>query len=388
MDDFENIKFQSQNGEINVYISKKDKRPYLTIDGMSTLFNRSFSVIFRHITNIYKKGLANKESTFANFAHMVPNSNRKYTLTIYSFEIVVLVGKLVKSNVAFELKTYIDSFFDSSIDEQQKTKDIIIYDNGVVHIPIKISSEENTVWATQEQIATLYETTQPNVSMHIKNILEDSELSSVSVYKKSLYTALDGKQYFVIFYNLDMILAIGYRVKTTKAIAFRKWATSVLKEYLIDGYSINEQKCADCRDYLINLSQRVYRLEQLSTNSIVYFPGDVLRGFIEIKRFLETAKQEICIIDNYFGHEFDDVLKNINVKKAIITNPKNIKVDTCENYKVIKVDDIHDRYIMVDDIWYTFGGSPKDIGTSISTGHLFTEEKLIQIFKNYINKEK
>ena len=388
MKEFKRINFKIEESEIDINIIQENNTIWMNLNEISKLYQRSKSVISKHLKNILAEDEFRTVSSVAKNATVATNG-KPYNMNYYTLDLVIDIGYKIGSNKGQLLKNFVANNLNSHANlNHNNSNQIIIYDNGVVHIPFEISGGERTVWATQEQIATLYETTQPNVSMHIKNILEDAELSVDSVYKKSLYTAPDGKQYFVIFYNLDMILAIGYRVKTTKAIAFRKWATSVLKEYLIDGYSINEQKCADCKDYLINLSQRVYRLEQLSTNSIVYFPGDELRGFIEIKRFLETAKQEICIIDNYFGHEFDDVLINVNVKKTIITNPKNIKVDTCENYKVIKVDDIHDRYIMVDDIWYTFGGSPKDIGTSISTGHLFTEEKLIQIFRNYINEEK
>ena len=104
-------------------------------------------------------------------------------------------------------------------------------------------------------------------------------------------------------------------------------------------------------------------MENNQRKQITYFTGDQLRGFIEIKRFLETAENEILIIDNYFGHEFDEVLEKLNVKKTIITNPMNKKIESNENYQVIKTDEFHDRFIFVDDVCYFSGASFKDLGS-------------------------
>ena len=120
-------------------------------------------------------------------------------------------------------------------------------------------------------------------------------------------------------------------------------------------------------------------------NEIVYYPGDELRGFIEVKRFLETAKREIILIDNYLGHRFDDVFKNLNVEKTIITNKKNKKIDTCESYTVIKINDIHDRYVLVDDVCYKFGSSLEQLGEKISSVEKVTDKLLITKIKSLKN---
>ena len=123
--------------------------------------------------------------------------------------------------------------------QNNENNDVIIYDNGSVSIDVRVSPEEETVWLTQDQIAKLFDVTRQNVSLHIKSILEEGELYD-SVRKKYLHTASDGKKYSTTFYNLDMVLSVGYRVKSKRAAEFRIWANSVLRKYLLKGYTVDE----------------------------------------------------------------------------------------------------------------------------------------------------
>ena len=116
------------------------------------------------------------------------------------------------------LKTILDEQLKKG-EINQISDEIIIYDDGFHKYELNFSLTEETVWANQAKIADIFETTQQNVSLHINNILEDKELDD-SVHKDYLYTALDGKQYLVTFYNLDMILAVGYRAKPSNLIQF------------------------------------------------------------------------------------------------------------------------------------------------------------------------
>ncbi len=101
--------------------------------------------------------------------------------------------------------------------------------------------EDETVWLTQAQMAELFQTSKQNVSLHTNNIFKEKELSPDSVVKDSLTTAADGKKYRVKYYNLDVIISVGYRVKSVRGTQFRIWANSVLKEYLLKGYSVNRR---------------------------------------------------------------------------------------------------------------------------------------------------
>jgi hypothetical protein len=120
--------------------------------------------------------------------------------------------------------------------------ELVLYtsDDGRTRLDLRI--EGQTAWLTQLEIAELFQTTKQNVSLHAKNIFEDGELAEVSVVKESLTTAADGKRYQTRLYNLDLILAIGYRVRSPRGVQFRQWASSHLKEYLVKGFVMDDER--------------------------------------------------------------------------------------------------------------------------------------------------
>ena len=126
--------------------------------------------------------------------------------------------------------------------EYQNNGEIIIYqsEDGLTHIDVKL--EDETIWLTQEQLVNLYQTSKSNVSEHIKNIFEEGELDKNSVVRKFRTTASDGKNYNVYHYNLDMIISLGYRIKSSVATRFRIWATERLKEYMLKGFTMNDAR--------------------------------------------------------------------------------------------------------------------------------------------------
>ena len=119
---------------------------------------------------------------------------------------------------------------------------IIIYttDDGQVRIEVRL--EDENVWLTQNAMAELFDTTRNNITMHIKNIFAEGELEEKSVSKESLLTAKDGKNYKTKFYNLDVIISVGYRVKSIRGTQFRIWANKLIKEYLIKGYNLDSDR--------------------------------------------------------------------------------------------------------------------------------------------------
>ena len=118
--------------------------------------------------------------------------------------------------------------------------DLAIFENGEVSLPL--NTDKETIFATQDQMATLFHCSVDNVSLHLKNIFKSGELDENSVYEEFSVTARDGKNYDTKHYNLDAIIAIGYRVNSIKATQFRRWATGILKNYLVAGYSINKNR--------------------------------------------------------------------------------------------------------------------------------------------------
>jgi prophage maintenance system killer protein len=123
--------------------------------------------------------------------------------------------------------------------------EIILYqsDDGQASIDVRLMEE--TVWLTQAQMVDLLDKTKQNISLHIRNIFKEGELREDSVVKESLTTAADGKQYKIKYYNLDVVISVGYRVKSKRGTQFRIWATSVLKDHLVRGYSFNQRRLAE-----------------------------------------------------------------------------------------------------------------------------------------------
>ena len=128
------------------------------------------------------------------------------------------------------------------MNEIEKNNKIIMYENEDGNTKISVMLEDETVWLSQVQLAELFETSRPNITMHIRNIFDEKELDENSVCKNFLHTANDGKKYNTKYYNLDLIISVGYRVKSQIATRFRKWATNRLKEYIVKGFSIDDDR--------------------------------------------------------------------------------------------------------------------------------------------------
>ncbi len=120
--------------------------------------------------------------------------------------------------------------------------DLILYTTEDGRSQITLRAQERTVWLTQLEMAELFDTSKQNISLHLKNVFEDGELAPDSVVKESLTTAADGKRYQTLLYNLDAILAVGYRVRSPRGVQFRRWASTVLKEYLVKGFVMDDER--------------------------------------------------------------------------------------------------------------------------------------------------
>lgn len=137
---------------------------------------------------------------------------------------------------------------------------MIIYNTQDGRASVVLYARDGSVWMNQNQLAELFDTSKPNISMHISNILSENELHQDSVIKNYLTTAADGKQYDVTFYSLDMILAIGFRVRSKRGTQFRIWANQHLKEYLIKGFTMDDERLKNPNgrpDYFDELLERI-----------------------------------------------------------------------------------------------------------------------------------
>jgi hypothetical protein len=164
---------------------------------------------------------------------------------------------------------------------------IILYQNAEGNIRIDVRLEEETVWLTQAQLCELFQKSKATISEHIKNVFEEGELDESSVVRNFRTTAADGKKYDTNYYNLDVIISVGYRVKSTQGTQFRIWATQRLKEYIVKGFVLNDERFAtgSSMNYFNELQERIreiriserffyQKIKDIYATSIDYNPKD------------------------------------------------------------------------------------------------------------------
>ena len=174
----------------------------------------------------------------------------------------------------------------------ETNNEIIIYegDGGQPNIEVRIEGE--TAWLSQAQLAELFKTSRPNITMHIKNIFEEQELDDKAVCKDFLHTANDGRKYNTKYYNLDLIISLGYRVKSTIATKFRQWATVRLREYIVKGFAMDDQRLKDMGggNYWKELLDRIRDIR--SSEKVLY--RQVLDLFATSRDYSAKSKESIA----------------------------------------------------------------------------------------------
>ena len=393
---FEIIKFIDEDFSLDVKISPFDETVWLSKDDISKLYERDRSVITKHISLIYKENELKEASTCAKFAQVQLEGERKIKRNInhYNLNMILAVGYRIKSKRTSKFREWALSEIDNlnNINNQKALiSQYILFNYDEIKLNVNIDPNEDTVWLTQNDMAILFDTTKQNISLHIKNILNDDELDN-SVVKDFFTTAQDGKSYQTKMYNLDMIIAIGYRVNTKRGTIFRKWATKVLKQYLLKGYVINEERCLNCTSNILSLQEqyaeinsKIKKIENTiyPEDTKLFYEGEILDAYIFIIRLFFLAKKEIIIIDPYADIFTLSMLENIKVNITIISSSKHyISNDTPNNIKIIHNDIIHDRFIIIDDIIYAIGTSINGIGKK-----RFIINKLEHINKELILKD-
>jgi len=254
--------------------------------------------------------------------------------------------------------------------------EIIIYqaDEGTTRLEVKI--EDETVWLNRQQISFLFERDIKTIGKHIANILNE-ELKEIPVVAKFATTASDGKIYQVEYYNLDLIISVGYRVKSTRGIQFRIWANKILKDYLLKGYAINQrfERIENDVNYLKNKIDEIdFQIHtNLPTNEGIFFDGQVFDAYVFIADLIRKAQESIIIIDNYIDESVLLMLgkrqKGVEVVIYSSTLSKEAKLDIKKyrsQYPDIKINQFsksHDRFIIIDrKTIYHLGASLKDLG--------------------------
>ena len=232
---------------------------------------------------------------------------------------------------------------------------IVIYKNNDGNIECSVNLRDNTLWLSLDQIATVFQKNKSTISRHIKNIFETEELDKDSVVAFFATTANDGKTYNVAYYNLDMIISVGYRVNSKIATNFRKWATNVLKNYLTQGYAINEKLLSDKQEKIQTLKTTVSLLTRSLTNQI-----ESLDDAQQVAKILDNFAKGLNLLDN-FDHKTLDV-KGSTQKEAVIIPVKEflsvinkMKSEFASDVFANPKDDSFES--SVNQIYQTFGGN-------------------------------
>ena len=273
-----------------------------------------------------------------------------------------------------------------SIQKPNQNQIILYRPNDTISLEVRLENE--TIWLTQVQIAELFGVKQPAISKHISNIYSSGELSENGTYSILEYMGNDGRQkYITKYYNLDVILSVGYRVNSVNATRFRQWANKVLKEYLLRGYAVNQRinqledkvdrRFADYDQKIENLNQQVdfFVKTSLPPKEKLFFDGQLFDAHVLMSRLVESAEKRIVLIDNYVDQSVLTLLlkRNDNVEATVYTMQMSgtFKLDLQKHnaqYPPIAVNiyvKAHDRFLIIDDKVYHVGASVKDLGKKL-----------------------
>ena len=273
--------------------------------------------------------------------------------------------------------------------------EIILYQpDSTVKLEVRLENE--TVWLTQQQMTELFQTSKQNISLHVNNIFREGELDSNSVVKESLTTASDGKKYKTKYYNLDVIISVGYRVKSLRGTQFRQWANKVIKDYLMKGYAVSQRferleyrmaKTEEKIDFILNTS--------LPPREAIVFDGQIFDAYTLMCDLIRSAGNRIIIVDNYIDDSvFRQLDKRATGVSATIFTPsisRTLRQDLERHnaqYAPIEVKTFrraHDRFLIIDDTVYHVGASFKDLGkklTAFSKMEIMTADEFISYLES------
>lgn len=245
--------------------------------------------------------------------------------------------------------------------------ELVRFEQNGLTLDVNVSPLEETVWLSKEQIGQLFDRDRSVVSRHINNIYKEGELCKDSSCAKNAHE-VNGQTHYTELFNLDVIISVGYRVKSRNGVVFRKWANNVLKQYLLKGYVINENRTLITNENYINLINRVenidLRLSKIERkdniqNENIFFDGEYFDARTFLKQVFSQAKNKITLIDPYLDTKALDYLKvrNSGVEISLFTSSKaKLTEDDIDSFNLQygglqshTINNFHDRFIIIDD---------------------------------------
>ena len=258
-------------------------------------------------------------------------------------------------------------------------------------IQLEVRLQDETVWLSQQQMVALFESTKQNVSLHINNIYKEGELQKAATVKEYLTVQNEGGRQVtrrVQYYNLDVIISVGYRVKSKRGTQFRQWALKIIKDYLLRGYAVNQRLAAvedridrrlhSIENTLQDHQEKIDFFVQTSLPPVeqVFYNGQFFEARVLLERIIKTAQKRVVIIDAYVDAATFEML-DVRAKgvQAIIYSGKDLSsLRDLHNAKdgaepvetAVWKNASHDRWLIVDDSVYHCGHSLKDMGQKLS----------------------
>ena len=273
--------------------------------------------------------------------------------------------------------------------ESTQGNEIIIYQPDE-DLSLDVRVEDETVWLTQSQIVELFESSKANISEHLKHIFDSGELAKEATVRKFRTVRQEGNRNVtrnIDFFNLDVIISVGYRVNTVRGIQFRQWANKVLKEYLLRGYAVNQRlmQLEDRIDrhfseydrHLLQLDKKVdfFVRSSIQPKEGIFFDGQIFDAYAFIAGLIRKAKHRIVVIDNYID---DSVLVQLSKRSPGVTVdiydgqiPRQLRQDVEKHnaqypgVTLHKYTKAHDRFLIIDEEVYHIGHSLKDLGKKL-----------------------
>ncbi|MEO8787180.1 MAG: RhuM family protein [Chitinophagaceae bacterium] len=258
--------------------------------------------------------------------------------------------------------------------------EIILYRPNELAEHIEVRIEDETVWLSQQQMATLFHQTKQNISLHINNCFKEKELDKVATVKDSLTVQKEGDRTVkrkIEYYNLDVVISVGYRVKSKQGTQFRIWANNILKDYLLKGYAVNI-RMNRIEDNMEVLKSKVNEIDlQINTHLIptqgIFFDGQVFDAYELSSKIIRSVKKSLVLIDNYIDETTFTHLSKKEKGTPVLLLTKNINKqldldlkkanEQYGNFEMRHFAKSHDRFLIIDNKEvYHLGASLKDLG--------------------------
>ena len=402
------VKYDNNGVIIDVRVDEENNTIWLTQNEIASIFKTSKRNIGIHISNFINLHSGRKSDFLLETKEMHINNQKT---KLYNLDMIEAISLRSKSTSGYEFIKWVHSILNNN-DEVSFLKyspyeaieqTYLKYYDGEISMDVKLSL--NKVWLTQEQIAKLFDKDVSVISRHIKNILATGECDKSNLQKMQIPFS----DKLVNIYDMDVIISVGYRVSSLRGLEFRKWSRNILKDYISEGYSINDKRCLECKTNLISLNNKVLEMEEsnkkkflgieneigdLKTNLIdpskykefLILDGEKLEADIAYQAIYKKAINSIIIIDDYIDIKTLQLLKvakdliNITIisdnvaKNSLNINFINDFINETKFNLSLKVSNnrCHDRYIIIDyktnnEKIYLSGSSSKDSGNKITS---------------------